>query len=203
MKKNVIYGKIILEKQKSEANTMRSPIGSLKNVKIFVLYLLDNINYPLEYSTITDIVMQTDYVLYLDFAEAFISMQELGLIEKIEEDGKELFVITKRGRYCSQEFRGEIVHTLLENALQKALRYLDFKKRGVEVRSWIERAENGKIQISFSLTEKGVRIFYQTLIVDHEERALRMQNNFSERAEDIYKGMIAMMEGNANYLFDN
>ena len=65
---------------------MRSPIGSLKNVKIFVLYLMDNINYPLEYSTINDIVMQTDYVLYLDFAEAFISMQELGLIEKIEED---------------------------------------------------------------------------------------------------------------------
>ena len=147
--------------------------------------------------------MQTDYVLYLDFAEAFISMQELGLIEKIEEDGEELYIITKRGRYCSQEFRGEIVHSLLENALRKALRYLDFKKRGVEVRSWIERAENGKIQISFSFTEKGVRIFYQTLIVDHEERALRMQNNFSERPEDIYKGMLALMEGNVNYLFDD
>ncbi len=182
---------------------MRSPIGPLKNVKIFVLYLLDNINYPLEYSTINDIVMQTDYVLYLDFAEAFISMLELGLIEKIEEDGKELYVITKRGRYCSQEFREEIVHTLLENALRKALRYLDFKKRGVEVRSWIERAENGKIRISFSFTEKGVCIFHQSLIVDHEERALLMQNNFSERPEDIYKAILALMEGNANYLFDN
>jgi hypothetical protein len=182
---------------------MRSPIGPLKNVKIFVLYLLDNINYPLDYTTINDIVMQTDYVLYLDFAEAFISMLELGLIEKVEEDGEELYIITKRGRYCSQEFRGEIVHSLLENALRKALKYLDFKKRGVEVRSWIERAENGKIQISFSFTEKGVCIFYQTLIVDHEERAIRMQNNFSERPEDIYKGMLALMEGNVNYLFDN
>lgn len=182
---------------------MRSPIGSLKNVKIFVLYLLDNINYPLEYSTINDIVRQTDYVLYLDFAEAFISMLELGLIEKIEENGKELYVITKHGRYCSQQFHGEIVHSILENALKKALRYLDFQKRGVVARSWIERAENGKIQVSFSLTEKDVCIFYQTLIVDHEERALRMQNNFSERPEDIYKGMIAMMEGNANYLFDD
>ena len=182
---------------------MRSPIGPLKNVKIFVLYLLDNINYPLEYSTINDIVMQTDYVLYLDFAEAFISMLELGLIEKVEEDGTELYIITKKGRYCAQEFHGEIVHTLLENALKKAFRYLDFKKRGVEVRSWIERAENGKIQVSFSFTEKGVCIFYQTLIVDHEERALRMQNNFSERPEDIYRGLVTLMEGNANYLFDD
>ena len=181
---------------------MRSPIGNLKNVKIFVLYLLDNINYPLDYTTINDILMQTDYVMYLDFAEAFISMLDLGLIEKVEEDGQELYVITKRGRFCSQQFHGELVQSMLENALHKALRYLDFKKRGVEVHTQIERAENGKILISFSFTEKGVCIFSQSLIVDHEERARRMQNNFVERPENIYRGMLALMEGNVNYLFD-
>ena len=41
---------------------MSSPIGSKNNVKIFVLYLLENINYPLDYCSINDIVMQTDYV---------------------------------------------------------------------------------------------------------------------------------------------
>ena len=53
---------------------MGSPIGSMSNVKIFVLYLLENINYPLEYCTINDIVMQTDYVMFLDFAESFNEM---------------------------------------------------------------------------------------------------------------------------------
>ena len=53
---------------------MGSPIGSMSNVKIFVLYLLENINYPLDFFTINDIVMQTDYVMYLDFAEGFCEM---------------------------------------------------------------------------------------------------------------------------------
>ena len=35
---------------------MASTIGSKRTVKIFVLYLLENINYPLEYCTINDIV---------------------------------------------------------------------------------------------------------------------------------------------------
>ena len=48
-----------------------SPIGSKNNVKIFVLYLMENINYPLDFVTINDIIMQTDYVMYLDFAESF------------------------------------------------------------------------------------------------------------------------------------
>ena len=51
-----------------------SPIGGMSNVKIFVLYLMRNINYPLSFVTINDIVMQNDYVMYLDFAMAFHEM---------------------------------------------------------------------------------------------------------------------------------
>ena len=65
---------------------MPSTIGSKRTVKIFVLYLLENINYPLEYCTINDIVMQTDYVMFLDFAESFNEMVDDGLIESFEED---------------------------------------------------------------------------------------------------------------------
>ena len=36
---------------------MASLVGSKRNVKIFVLYLMQNINYPLDYVTINDIVM--------------------------------------------------------------------------------------------------------------------------------------------------
>ena len=53
---------------------MGSPVGSKNNVKIFILYLMENINYPLDYITLNDIVMQTDYVMYLDFAEGFSEM---------------------------------------------------------------------------------------------------------------------------------
>ena len=38
-----------------------SPIGGMSTVKIFVLYLMRNINYPLSFVTINDIVMQNDY----------------------------------------------------------------------------------------------------------------------------------------------
>ena len=73
-----------------EANEMSSAIGSMNNVKIFVLYLMKNINYPLDFVTINDIVMQTDYVMYLDFAVAFNEMLDSGLIEKTVEEASQL-----------------------------------------------------------------------------------------------------------------
>ena len=50
---------------------MASPIGGMKNVKIFVLYLMANIGYPMNFATINDVTLQNDYVMYLDFADAW------------------------------------------------------------------------------------------------------------------------------------
>ena len=59
---------------------MSSTVGSMKNVKIFVLYLMENVGKPLDFVTLNDIVMQTDYIMYLDFAEAFHKMLDDELI---------------------------------------------------------------------------------------------------------------------------
>ena len=39
---------------------MGSLVGNMRNVKVFVLYLMENINYPLDFITLNDIVMQND-----------------------------------------------------------------------------------------------------------------------------------------------
>lgn len=181
---------------------MSSNIGSMRNVKIFVLYLLENINYPLDFSTINDIVMQTDYVMYLDFAEGFHEMVDMHLIDKFEEDGKELYLITDRGRVVARELKSDLLASVLDKALTQALRYLDFKKRKIVARCTVEKTGDGRYQVTCSFTEKGLPIFSQSLVVDTENRAERMRNNFYERPEAIYRGVVALMAGNVNYLFD-
>ena len=180
-----------------------SPIGSMRNVKIFVLYLLENINYPLEFTTINDVVMQTDYVMYLDFAEAFYEMVDLDLIEKIDiDDGKDYYLVTDKGRLVARELKSDVLASVLDKALAKALRFLDFKKRDVVARCTVEKTDDGRYCVSCTFTEKGVLIFSQTLVVDTENRAQRMRDNFYDRPEVIYRGVTALLAGNVNYLFD-
>ena len=181
---------------------MGSPIGSMRNIKIFVLYLLENINYPLDFVTINDIVMQTDYVMYLDFAEGFNEMLDGGLIESVEVDGETLYIVTERGKCVARELNGDILSTILDQSLARALRYLDFKKRGITPKCEIVEAEGGRYNITCSFYENGNQIFLQTLTVDTLDRAQRMKNNFYERPEAIYRGVFALMAGNVNYLFD-
>ena len=75
---------------------MASLVGDKRNVKIFVLYLMQNINYPMDFVTLNDIVMQNDYVMYLDFAESFYEMLDAGLVEEIcqTDDGDPMYMVT-------------------------------------------------------------------------------------------------------------
>ncbi len=181
---------------------MSGLIGNVRNVKIFVLYLMENINYPLDFVTLNDIVMQTDYVMYLDLAEAFGELLDGGLLERSERDGEEVFTVTERGRCVARELKSDILPGILDRALAAALRYLNFKERGIIPRCSVERTEDGRFSVICSFAERGTVIFSQTLVVDTEDRARRMQSNFYERPEAIYRGVHALLSGNVNYLFD-
>ena len=119
-----------------------------------------------------------------------------------EEDGKELYLINDRGRLVARELKSDLLSSVLDKSLTQALRYLDFKKRNVVARCTVERTHDNRYQVTATFTEKGVCIFSQSLVVDTENRAERMRNNFYDRPETVYRGVVALMAGNVNYLFD-
>ena len=182
---------------------MGSIIGSKQNVKIFVLYLMENVGRPLDFVTLNDIVMQTDYVMYLDFAEAFHKMLDDGLIEKVGEvEERATYEITKKGRMVAESLHSDILSSILDRSLAAALRDLDFKTRGIEAKCSSARRADGRYDFTCSLTEKGVVIYSTTLVVDSADRVTRLKENFRDRPEVIYRGVHALLAGNMNYLFD-
>ena len=183
---------------------MGSVIGSMKNVKIFVLYLMQNVGKPQDFVTLNDIVMQTDYIMYLDFAEAFHKMLDDDLIAIAgEENGEPLYNITERGRCVAESLHSDILSSILDKSLAAALRYLDFKQRGVEMTCRTERRTDGKYNFYCALLEKGETIYSTSLVVDSADRAARLKENFYNRPEVIYRGVHAVLAGNMNFLFDD
>jgi hypothetical protein len=183
---------------------MASLVGSMRNVKIFVLYLMQNINYPLDYVTLNDIVMQNDYVMYIDFAEAFHEMLDADLIEICDhtETGDPLYIVTDKGRIVATELHSEILTSLLDKSLECALRYLNFKKRGIKVSCKVEPREDGRYDVTCVIKEKDVVIMQNSVVVDTLNRAKRMEDNFRDHPEVVYKGVLALLSGNVNFIFN-
>ena len=182
---------------------MASRAQDKRDVKIFILYLMENINYPLDYISINDIVMQTDYVLYLDFTEAFDELLETDLITYIEEaDGEKFYFVTDKGRIVARELKSELLPHILDKSLEAALRYLDFRRRGIDARCEYRARVDGKFDLNCILLEKGEKIFETNIVVDTEYRALQMRRRYLERPDVVYRGMVALMTGKIEFLFD-
>lgn len=175
---------------------------SNETVKIFVLYLMENVGYPLDYLTVSDMILQTDYVIYLDFAEAFADLQDSGMVAEAgkNEHGEPMYAVTEKGRCVCQELGKSRTPIVLEHALAAALRFLDFRKRGVSIKSRIEEAGDGRFWFICTMWEKGVVIMEDKILVDSIARARQMEENFSKRPEAIYRGTFALLAGNVNYL---
>lgn len=182
-----------------------SQIGSMNNVKIFVLYLMRNINYPLDFVTINDIVMQTDYIMYLDFAVAFHEMLDGGLIQQNGEDaetGDPLYSVTDKGEIVAEQLKSDILTSILEQSLGAALRYLDFKRRKIKIASDAKTLPDRTVDVTVTITEAGKTILKTTVNVDSEHRANLIRENFRDRPEAIFRGSLALLSGKMDYLFD-
>ena len=177
---------------------------NLNNVKIFVLYLMKNINYPMDFSTVNDIVMQNDYIMYLDFEEAFHQMlgQELICENGKDEHGNALYEVTRKGAMVAEELKSDILPSILDQSLSCALRYLDFRARGVTVETDSQRRADNSFDVTLTLKEKGKLLFSTTVNVDSAIRSQQIRESFRDRPDVIYRATLALLAGKVNYLFD-
>ena len=196
----------LLQRQKKGGKSMpSSPIGSKNNVKIFVLYLMRNINYPLDFVTINEIVMQTDYVMYLDFAEAFHEMLDGDLIKTDGKDefGNDLYSVTSKGSIVAEHLKCDILPVLLDKSMSAALRYLDFRRRNITVDCTSESLPDHTYDVTILIKEHNKIILKTTVNVDSEERSKQMRQTFRSRPDVIYRGILALLCGKVDYLFDH
>ena len=111
---------------------MGSQIGSKTNVKIYVLNLMMAVGYPLDFNTLNEALRQTDFIDYFDFADAFHTMEDDGLLEAsgVNRLGEPCYAVTAKGACVVESMRGNILPSVLEDSVVCAMRYLDFKHRG-------------------------------------------------------------------------
>lgn len=182
---------------------MKTPSHGMSNqtdVKIFILFLLDNINYPLDYSTIHDICIQNGYVGGFDFAACFSQLKELGHILEDGEADERYYVISPTGKMVAAELQSNLLLSIREKSLKSAMRLLSFKKRQATTTSSVEQREDGKFTFRCAITEPGGHILNLELCMSSRLQAEDMQKKFDKEPESVYRRLLAVLSADADYL---
>ncbi len=269
---------------------MSETFHSPEQVKVFILYLLEKVGYPLEYNDLATIVIRDGFVDYFDFVTCFHELIDAGHIVKTESDGemppqipdwrgvspstepepdegydghipededepedagepdekentsdrsdedggepeeaggqpaapaedapaeetkkpapkkpvsrKECYVVSDTGRMIARGLSDDLLLSAVrEKSYISAMRHLSLEKRGAVCDHSIEREGDGYV-FHCSIKDRDGMAFRLDLRADSYMQVQRMRMNFEDKPDVVYRGIVALVTGNVNYLFE-
>lgn len=199
---------------------MAQQLKDENQIKIFILYLLEKIGYPLDYPTIGAIMMQDGIVNFFDFAQCFFELVDAGHIREIVVDDEEvnegygaeddedpesektvLYDVTETGKSVANTLSSNLMYAVREKGYRSALRHLSFEKKGAFIDSSYKKDGDGYI-VNCKINDKNGVILDVNVRCDSEYQLNRMLTNFSEKPEIVFRGIVALISGDVNYLFE-
>jgi len=181
---------------------MREPLKDKNDIKIFILFLLDNLNQPMKYEDINDVVVQDGIVGSLDFAECFSELLAVGNVCEKKRQNRILYQITERGADVAKTLQSDLLSYIRTKSLKSAFRLLSFKDRGSEIKTSCREREDGKYVVDCSIIDRRVPLLEISIVADNEKQKNRMMDVFDDRPDVVYRGVMALLTGEIDYLIE-
>lgn len=189
---------------------MLTPLRDNNEIKLFTLFLLDKIGYALEYDTIRDIVVQDGVVCIADFVECFEELLKTRLVCEVPNTEKQValaegerkteYLITDDGRQVAHVLGTNLMPNVREQGIRSATRHLSLMKLGAAVDQSYEQAGDGFLY-RCSIHDKKGEVMKVSVRIDNRQDLEKVLKNFSDRPEVVYRGVLALLSGDVNYIF--
>jgi predicted transcriptional regulator len=179
----------------------RFTLKDYTDIKIFLLFLLDNIRYPVDYTTISKVLMENIETVTLDFGQCLTELTDNGHLLADFVDGESYYMISDTGKEIAAELYDNIDEEFRESAIKCAAKYVKLTEAGVEIASKIEKTEDNRYKVTLSAKgkEKG-EFFNLSLIVSSYSQAEEISENFELRPDGFYRGVLFCATGRFEFL---
>ena len=175
-------------------------IQNKTDIKIFILFLLFELNYPLDEAQLYEIVLENGYVGSFEFSECFSELKEQGhILEKEGKDGVE-YLISETGKLVAAELQGEILDSIREKSIKNAKVLLSLYRRGAVASATVKERPDHRRDVCCKITDADGTLLEVTIAASDKLTAERIKNNFEAKPEEVYRGMLSVLTGEVDYL---
>lgn len=169
-------------------------------IKIYILSLLDVINEPLSYIRINDITVHDGVITGFEFADSFVELLRDGLVDKLDGD-EEFFKISINGHTAVKKYE-KMYSGIMQKAARSANKLYYFYRTDIKSTSEIEYNADNSVMLNCNLKREDETIFSLKIKLTDYSYAEKLKDNFTENNDNIYKGVLALLSGDVNYIFE-
>lgn len=174
-------------------------LKSLTDIKVYVLFILDHIAYPVDHSTLIEIISESTGEISLEYDNALQGLADSKHINFDEVDGEKYYMISELGKMVSAELYDTIDKNLLEKSMRVAGKYISFAESGIKVSSSVKQREDRRFVVNLVASDAEGEIMNMSLSVKSRMEAERIAANYEARPEKIYRGFLVSATGLMEY----
>jgi len=182
---------------------MQTGLTGENEIKVFILYLMNQVNHGLCYDDIAGMTYESGCVGYFDFADVFSKLVGSGDVYGLEgPGGQTVYNITGRGAAIAENLAHLIPAAFKTKGAAVAVRCSDLKKSGAAYSCAVEEEAGGyRLRCAITSKEENSGILDISLFVKDKATAEKISGNFNKNPGAVYRGIYAMLTGDADFLF--
>jgi hypothetical protein len=158
------------------------------DIKLLVLYLMDRVAAPIDFSTLTDLSMCDSGVDYFQFAEAVSELVDSG---HITQDG-EFYAVTGKGRRACAAGESSLSSVIRSRCDHRLAPLNQALKRKAQVRAELRPQPLG-YDVCLAMDDDQGSLFSLTLLAPSQEDGQRIADQFLQHPDRIYNGILGVL----------
>ena len=176
--------------------------NSLTDIKIFLTFILDYLDRPLDYTTLSKIIMDNVENPSLDFEESLHQLSVDGHIYYEEIDNEKYYMISEQGRRLASELYDTLDESLRERSLRAAAKHISFAESGTRTKTRIEQTDSKRFKVTVEAYSRMGQIMSVSMLVTSRAEAEDICKKYENRPDAVYRGVLFALTGRLELISD-
>ncbi len=175
-------------------------LSTISDIKVFLMFLLDNIGHPIDYTTISQILIENVESLSLDYEQCLNELSDDGHLLFDEVDGEKYYMISDSGRAIASELYDTLDKDFREKSISYAIKHISLSASGAKIKAFISDAEAGRHRVTLEAYDKYGQLMSSSMVVNSRAEAEMIAESFKKKPDSVYRGILFAMTGRIEYI---
>ncbi len=162
-------------------------------IKLIILYIIENYREPIDNGQITDIFMSHDFVDYFTMQQYLNELLDTHLVDVETAGTPRLYFLTARGREAYQNFITKIPRTVREKLLLTIRAQKQKTKNKSDITATYTPLNELEYTANCSISEGGFPLMDLALTASSLEMAREICRRFREEPDKVYAALLRIL----------
>ena len=169
-------------------------------IKVFLLFLLDNIVGPVDRTSLIEIVEENTEEISFDYDECLRQLVESEHVYSDSIADETYYMISEKGRIVASELYDSLDSALRERSIRSAIRHTAQRESERSVKAYITETDSKRYRVTLEAHDRFGEVMSVSVTVNSKSEAESIKNGYLKKPDNVFRGVFFSVTGKMEYI---